>query len=515
MAMPVGIDIGTTNSRVAVVANGQVSILLDDAGEYSQPSVISFPAKGPPLVGFPAQALQATDPENTVHSFKRLLGRPFDSPEVRLARAAQCYNITSGPAGLPVVTVRGQPLAIPQLSAHMLRHMKGIAERRLGRPVTDAVITVPANFDELQREAMLVACQLARVNVTRIINEPTAAALAFGYNQGLSARVGIYDFGGGTFDFSILEIRGSVFRVLATGGDPYLGGDDFDLALATYVSNRVWQATRHQLNRQADVFQRLVRGCEHAKKALSFQPSARLLVPDVSYGPGGPIHLDMVVAQHELEEVTWPGVQRSFEVCQEVLKDAGLTPHSLDGVALVGGTTLMPLVRTAVARFFGKQPDTRMDPLSTVAAGAAIQAAIASPEPGDTHEASRSLLVDVASHSLGVEAAGGRFEPVIVRNTPVPSEHVRTFLTTVDGQATFCLRVFQGEAALVKDNLFLGELWVRDLPPRPAGQVSVEVTFALDVGGRLTLTARQLETGVVSVAQLRLASQHALVGGAA
>ncbi|MEW5850840.1 MAG: Hsp70 family protein [Myxococcota bacterium] len=514
MASVVGIDLGTSYSSVATCSSERVGILADDEGQAALPTVVAYRAGQPPLVGRAARPFLVTDPENTVYSFKRLMGRRMGTPEVRVACAAHPFRVVEGPAGQAVVKVAGTQLAIPQVAADVLRHLKGLAEARLGHEVRDVCITVPANFDDVQREATDVACRLARLNARRILNEPTAAAMAFGYGANLKGRIAVYDFGGGTFDFTILEAEGPLLRVLATAGDPFLGGDDVDLALARAVARHFWRTHDIELQHHVVSWQRLVMACEELKRTLSVAEVAPLHLPEMASGPHGPIALDLVITRPMLEEAAAEHVARSLHVCQDVLDMASVPPSSLDAVVLVGGTTLMPAVRNAVQRYFGQAPDTRMDPLAAVAAGAAIQGMILQGGHWRTGTAATlpTLLLDVTPHSLGIETPQHGFLPVIARNTPIPVEQVRTFFTSMDGQTELTLRVYQGESTDARENTYIGELRLVDLPPSAEGEVAVEVTFEIDVGGRIHLSARHVGSGKVCSARLRLAAHNAITG---
>ncbi|MEW5854770.1 MAG: Hsp70 family protein [Myxococcota bacterium] len=507
-----GIDLGTSYSCVTTGVGDKVRILMDAAGRSTLPSIVNYKLGVPPMVGYPAQERLITDPENTVYSFKRLLGRRFDSAEARLASASVPYRVLEGPNGECLISVCGVSIPVHQVATDVLVHLKAVAEAELQQRADEAVICVPASFDEIQRESTEVACRNAGIYVRRIINEPTAAALAFGYGKHGSGRVAVYDFGGGTFDFTVLEIQQSFFRVLATAGDQYLGGDDFDQALAKAVANLFWHQTKVEISStQVAEWQRLVFACERAKRELSEKESTQIQLPGVAYRASGRVDLDITVTRQILEEAGAELLQRSLDVCRDALASAGLQPKDLSSVVMVGGTTLMPIVRKRVAEFFGRTPDTRMNPMTAVAEGAAIQAMAA--DVSALTNPNMPLLVDVCPHTVGVEVAGFKFEPVITKNTPLPIEEVRTIHTHRDGQTEIRVRVYQGEAPDVRNNRFVGELRIKDLPLGPAGTVGVEVTFEVDVGGRLNVTARQVGSGKMDAVRFRLASQLGVGGG--
>jgi molecular chaperone DnaK len=505
MAPVLGIDLGTSYSSIAVCTPAGVEVFRDAAGQYAQPSIVSYQPGQKPLVGWPARERLLTDPENTIYSFKRLLGRQFNTPEVKIASSGFPYRVVEGPTGQVMVKAAGSRMTIPSIAAELLGYLKRTGEARLGHPVMEVVVTVPATFDEVQRESVHVACQLAQLKARRVINEPTAAALAFGYGRSYSGRVAVYDFGGGTFDFTVLEVQGDLFRVLGSGGDSFLGGDDVDQALAKSLASQFWHFSRVDLTKSVVEWQRLLFACERAKRELSLQPSARIMLPDVALRAEGPVHLDVWVTRDMLERVMRDLLDRSLQVCADTLGDAGLTPAQVDSVILVGGTTLMPVVRDAVQRYFGRVPDTRMDPLSAVASGAAIQGLML---VGATQAlaggVSPPLLVDVVPHSVGLATSDTSFERVIGKNAVIPAEQTCTVTTWQDNQEEMVLRVFQGEAMEARNNVLVGEVRLGGLPPGPRGAVSVEVTVAVDADGRVKVTARQPDSGRVKVAKLKL-----------
>jgi molecular chaperone DnaK len=402
----VGIDLGTTNTVVATVNDGQAAPICDETGTPLVPSVVSFHPNGNVLVGAPARERRAIDPSNTIYSIKRLVGRSWGSPEVTEARARFPFELRQGPGQAPLVVARGESFTLPEISAFVLRHVKASAERALGTDVSHAVITVPANFNDLQRAATKVAGRVAGLEVLRILNEPTAAALAYGYGRGHSERVAIYDFGGGTFDVTILDLSGNVFEVLATAGNTFLGGEDIDLAIAERLSDQCLAAHRFDPRAHRESFERICVAAEQAKIALSSRPTCHVHVPELAHGPGGkPVSLDLTLDLAELTNLARPIVERTFSVCEEALSTAGLGTADLDQVVLVGGTTRMRLVRERVTTFFGRAPLDRINPDEVVAIGAAIQAAALA-----TSERRRSII-PTPPHPAGARSARPATEP--------------------------------------------------------------------------------------------------------
>ncbi|MCA9664296.1 MAG: Hsp70 family protein [Myxococcales bacterium] len=495
MELAIGIDLGTSYSSVAVVRNGRPEVLADDQGNLTQPSVVAFLEQGGIQVGHPARALMGTDPYNTVYSIKRLIGRRMDDPEAQTAVASFPFRVTAGPNNHPVVELRGERLSVPELSAYILRLMKKIAEARLGQPVDKAVITVPANFNDAQRESTRIAGRIAGLDVIRIINEPTAASLAYGYRRNYNKLVAVYDFGGGTFDFTLLELRDTVFRVMSTAGDMFLGGDDFDEALATAVANSFWKQTGIELRRDVVEWQRVLLACESVKRELSRRARADLSVKKVAHTAKGVLDLSATVTRELFNSLCFDLVRRSFAVVERALNDAKVRPEDIDDVVLVGGTTYIPLVQASVEQFFGSAPRTEVDPETAVALGAAIQAASLMAAPSPEVATQQTVLLDVLPHSIGIVAAGGMVEKVLERNMSIPVEQSRIFSTSRDGQREVRIRIVQGESRRLEDNTPLGELVVGDLRPAPRGEVEVLVTFEVDTNGILNVTARDKDSG--------------------
>lgn len=495
MELAIGIDLGTSYSTVAAVIDGKPQVLVDDQGSEVQPSVVAFLESGGIVVGREARAQLAIDPFNTIYSAKRLIGRRVDDPDARIAINNLPYPVVAGPNDHPIIKVRGERVSIPEVSAYVLRMMKKIAEARLGRPVDKAVITVPANFNDAQRESTRIAGRIAGLDVIRIINEPTAASLAYGYGRGLNRLVAVYDFGGGTFDFTLLEVRGLVFRVISTAGDMFLGGDDFDEALATAVSNSFWKQTNIELQKNVVEWQRVLLACEGTKRELSHHDKADLRVEKVAHTSKGVLDLSASVSRDLFNALCFDLVRRSFAVCERALQDAKVRAEDIDDVVMVGGTTHIPLVRASVEQFFGKKPRTEVSPDTAVALGAAIQAysLMAAPSPG--LQQNQTVLLDVLPHSIGIVAAGGMTERVLERNMSIPVEQSRVFSTARDGQSELKIRIVQGESRRSDENTPLGELVVDGLRAAPRGVVEVLVTFEVDTNGILNVTARDRDSG--------------------
>ena len=495
MELVIGIDLGTTYSSVATVRDGKPEVLTDPQGKLSIPSMVSFPQAGGMLIGYDARERLIRDPYNTIYSAKRLIGRRMDDPDTRLAIAGFPYNVVEGPNGLPVVEVRGERISIPEIAAYVLRGMKKIAENCLKRPVDKAVITVPANFNDAQRESTRIAGRIAGLDVIRIINEPTAAALAYAYGKGLTKMLAVYDFGGGSFDFTVMELRDNLFRVISTGGDIFLGGDDFDEALATAIANSFWKQTGIEMRNDVVEWQRLIFASEDVKRELSSKPSSLLKVSRVAHTAKGSLDLSAKVTRELFNSLCVDFVRRSFAVCDQVLNDAKLRPSDIDEVILAGGTTYIPLVRASVEQYFGMPPRTEINPETAVAMGAAIQAASLMADPRPDASPEQTVLLDVLPHSIGIVTAGGFAEKVLERNMSIPVEQSRVFSTSKDGQTEVKIRIVQGESDRARENTSLGELVISGLRPASRGQVNVLVTFEVDTNGILNVTARDRDSG--------------------
>ncbi|RMH37522.1 MAG: molecular chaperone DnaK [Deltaproteobacteria bacterium] len=500
----IGIDLGTTNSVVATVRNNRVEVIPDRYGNRLHPSVVAFVPNGDVLVGHSARARRHIDPRNTIYSAKRLIGQSIRNPIVRLALSTLPYQIEEGPNEQPMIVVRGRRYSVPEISAFVLMHLKQCAEQHLGAPVSKAVITVPANFTDSQRQATKQAGQLAGLKVLRILNEPTAAALAYGFGKALNAVLAIYDLGGGTFDVTVLQIRDRIFEVLATGGDSFLGGDDFDRALVNRLAGEFLERTRIDLRTQPEGWAKLQTACEQIKCRLSDDPVVAGTIHDLAVGAGGKsVGLDFEISRQQFESLIEPYVERSVQACREVLAAAGLEPRDLTDLILVGGSTRTPLVRTAIEQQFHRKPQARINPDETVAYGAALQAAALTSGHADPAQF-YSLLLDVAPRALGIAVAGGYNETIIERNTPIPVERTRKFITSKDFQTRVDIQVSQGEAKMFADNEKLGTLELHDLEPAKRGETEIEVTFTIDVDGILSVRAIDTKTGRETRATMRV-----------
>jgi molecular chaperone DnaK len=507
METAIGIDLGTSYSSVAVVRDGVPEVLTDSEGTSTLPSVVAFPGEGGILVGKPARERLVTDPYNTVYSAKRLIGRRLDDPETRLAIAGFPYNVSEGPNGHPVIEIRNERVSVPEVSAYVLRLMKKIAEARLHKPVDKAVITVPANFNDSQRESTRIAGRIAGLDVIRIINEPTAASLAYGYGRGMNKYVAVYDFGGGTFDFTLLELRDSVYRVISTAGDMFLGGDDFDDALASAVANSFWKQTSIELRNDVVEWQRLLFACEAVKRELSSEQSVDLKVPKVAHTAKGALDITAAVSRDLFNSLCFDLVRRSFAVCDRALDDAKLRPEDVDDVVLVGGTTYVPLVGASVEQYFGKAPHIEVAPETAVALGAAIQANALMAAPTPQPMAHQTVLLDVLPHSIGIVVAGGFVDKVLERNMAIPVEQSRVFSTSKDGQQEVTIRIVQGESRRADENTPLGEVVVSELRSAPRGEVEVLVTFEVDTNGILNVTALDRDSGRICKKSVKVSGE--------
>jgi molecular chaperone DnaK len=485
MSRVVGIDLGTTNSCVAVIDGATPTVIANAEGTRTTPSVVGFAASGERLVGQAARRQAMTNPENTVYAVKRLMGRKFEDTEVQRHLLTSPYEIVAAPNGDAYVRVRGRDYSPPEISAIILQKMRQTAEDWLGEPVTEAVITVPAYFDDAQRQATKDAGKIAGLNVLRIVNEPTAAALAYGIDTQGASRVAVYDLGGGTFDISILELSDGVFRVRSTAGDTFLGGEDFDNAIVEHMLARfAEQYDGMDLRGDRMALQRLKEAAERAKIELSSTEVTEVNLPFLCAGPDGqPRHLIMAFDRGELEAMTDSLVQASLDPCRRALEDAGMTAADIDVVILVGGQTRMPRIHAVVAEMFGKEASRKVDPDEVVAVGAAVQAGVL------TGEVQEVLLLDVTPLSLGVETAGGVFTRLLDRNTPVPARATEIFSTTIDNQPFVNVHVLQGEREMAADNKSLAHFELTGIPPAPRGVPKIEVAFDIDADGVLAVSA--------------------------
>ncbi len=498
MSKVIGIDLGTTNSCVAVVETSptgkvDVKIIPNAEGARTTPSIVGFAASGERLVGQPAKRQAVTNAQNTVYAVKRLIGRKYRSEEVIRQVERSPYKIIEAPNGDAWVSVSGRDMSPPEVSAMVLTRMKEIAEAYLGEEVTQAVVTVPAYFDDAQRQATRDAGKIAGLDVKRIINEPTAAAIAYGLDKKNAERIAVYDLGGGTFDISILEIREGVFSVKATNGDTYLGGEDFDLRIVDAIVENFAKENGVDLKKDRMALQRLKEAAEKAKHELSSSLETEINLPFIATNAKGePLHVQKTMTRAELEMLVGDLVERTLGPCRQCLADAKLTPADVHSVVLVGGMTRMPAVQRAVKEFFGKDPNKGVNPDEVVAAGAALQGAALDSEGGTGVE---MLLLDVTPLSLGVETGGGVFTVLIPKNTTIPTERSEVFTTSVDNQNFVPIHVLQGERPMAADNTSLARFELTGIPPAPRGVPKISVTFRIDANGVVSIDAKDLGTG--------------------
>ncbi|MGE5063559.1 MAG: molecular chaperone DnaK, partial [Myxococcales bacterium] len=493
MAKVIGIDLGTTNSCVAVMEGGKPKVIENSEGARTTPSVVAFTKDGERLIGQPAKRQAVTNPDNTVFAVKRLIGRRYDDPITKKDTELVPYKIVKGANGDAWVQAGGKDYSPSQISAFILQKMKETAEAYLGETVTQAVITVPAYFNDAQRQATKDAGQIAGLEVLRIINEPTAAALAYGLEKEEGKTIAVYDLGGGTFDVSILEIGDGVFEVKSTNGDTFLGGEDFDARIVNWLADKFKAKENIDLRTDRLALQRLKEAAEKAKIELSSAATTEINQPFITArmegGTTTPLHLVETISRADLEKLVEDLIERTMEPCKKALKDAGVDAKHIADVVLVGGMTRMPRVRERVKEFFGREPHTGVNPDEVVAMGAAIQAGVLQ---GDVKDV---LLLDVTPLSLGIETLGGVFTRMIDRNTTIPTKKSQVFSTADDNQNAVTIRVFQGEREMAADNKLLGQFDLVGIPPAPRGVPQIEVTFDIDANGIVNVSAKDKGTG--------------------
>ena len=489
MAKVIGIDLGTTNSCVAVMDGKDAKVIENAEGARTTPSIVAFTPDGERLVGQPAKRQAVTNPENTIFAVKRLIGRRFDDPVTAKDKALVPYKIVKGDNGDAWVEAGGKKQSPSQISAMILQKMKETAEAYLGEKIEQAVITVPAYFNDAQRQATKDAGKIAGLDVLRIINEPTAAALTYGLDKKDGKTIAVYDLGGGTFDISVLEIGDGVFEVKSTNGDTFLGGEDFDMRLVEYLADEFKKDQGIDLRNDKLALQRLKEASEKAKIELSSTTQTEINLPFITADATGPKHLTLKLTRAKFESLVDDFVQRTIEPCKAALKDAGIKAGEIDEVVLVGGMTRMPKIQEVVKQFFGKEPHKGVNPDEVVAMGAAIQAGVLQ---GDVKDV---LLLDVTPLSLGIETLGGVFTRLIERNTTIPTKKSQVFSTAEDSQSAVTIRVFQGEREMAADNKLLGQFDLVGIPPAPRGVPQIEVTFDIDANGIVNVSAKDKGTG--------------------
>jgi molecular chaperone DnaK len=489
LAKVIGIDLGTTNSCVAVMEGGAPQVIPNQEGARTTPSIVGFTAKGERLVGQIAKRQALTNPKNTVHAVKRLIGRKYNSAETEQARRFMPYILVEAPNGDVHIKIEEKVYSPPEISSFVLQKLKAAAEDYLGEPVEEAIITVPAYFNDPQRQATKDAGLVAGLKVSRIINEPTAAALAYGLKNAKGQFVAVYDLGGGTFDISILEMTEGLFQVRATGGDTFLGGEDFDQRIIDWLIEEFQRETGIDLRQDRMALQRLKEAAEKAKCELSTAQQTEIVLPFISADASGPKHLNTMLARQKYESLTDDLLEKTAEPCKRCLADAGLKPEQIDEVLLVGGQTRAPKVSEIVRRVFGREPNRAVNPDEGIAMGAAIQTGIMAGEVRDL------VLLDVTPHTLGIETRDGTFTPLIERNSTIPTRKSRVFTTVADNQTAVNVHVLQGESDMAAYNKSLAKFELTNIPAAPKGVPQIEVTFEIDVNGIVSVGAQDQATG--------------------
>jgi len=504
----VGIDLGTTNSCVAIMIDGQVVVIPDEQGKRIQSSIVSFMEDGSLIIGNEAEQELVTDPRNTIFSAKRFIGYPYDSKEARKLRAQLPYRVVKGDDQNSMIEIREETYALPEISALVLHRMKDLAEQYLGTEVNQAVVTVPANFNDSQRQMTKLAGELAGLEILRILNEPTAAALAYGYGKNLDAHLAIYDLGGGTFDMTVLHAAQNVFEVKSTAGDTYLGGDDFDNRLTRVILIYLQNHYNFNIDKQLHLRGQIKHIAEEVKKGLTICEKFKLneKIRLIEYDE--PVDLNLVMSRELFKKQCEDIIARSFSICDEAFSRLPFSPKEIDDVILVGGSTRVPLVKEMVESYFNKAPRTDIDPDEVVAVGAAIQGALLG-APFSVDELKHNpLLLDVTPVSIGVMTVQGICEVLIKKNTAVPCEESKVFTTTIDQQTVVKIQVFQGESRVANDNIKLGELELIGIRAAPRGEVKIEVVFEVDTDGLVSVRAKDLDTGLAHETRVKVSTGY-------